>query len=91
MAWSPEKTELLRRLVGERLRLESSPNRYIKYGLARTVLQIIGSHCDDATRQAILNDLIDDKVAMLEVDKAEIQAQANSADTDTTTLNSMKE
>lgn len=91
MAWNARKTQILKELVQERIQIENSVSLTLKYQLPRTVLQVIGSHCDDATRQAILNDLIDDKVAMLLVDRAEKQAQDANLGDIVTDLNTNKE
>jgi len=91
MAWNARKTDLLLGLIAERNMVTNSPELAVKYGITKNAMQVIGSNCDDATRQAILNELIEDKLRMNAIDKAERQAQANSLDLITTELNSNKE
>jgi len=91
MAWNARKTDLIKQLLVERIRIENNPDVFIRYGLTKTALQVISSHCNDATRQAILNELIDDKVAMLAIDRADTQAKDAALGDITTDLNTNKE
>lgn len=91
MAWTQRKTEILLALIAERFKIQSNPDLARKYGIQKNIMQVIGSHCDDATRQAILNEFIDDKLRMNAIDKAEREAQSNSIDGITTELNLNKE
>jgi hypothetical protein len=91
MAWNAEKTELLKQLLHERKVIESRPELAIKYGINKSVIQVIGSHCSEAVRQAILNELITDKLNMIAIDRAERQAYEQSLTDSETNLNSNKE
>lgn len=65
VAWNSTKQSVIKDLLQERVRVESSPSVIEDWDLSRTWMQIINSHVNDAQKQLILNDLIDDKVHYL--------------------------
>lgn len=67
VAWNDTKQSVLRELLMERVYVEKHPELAIKWGLTTTWMGIINAYVTDAIKQSVLNDLIDDKVAYLNI------------------------
>lgn len=75
MAWTETKQSLIRDMLQERVQVESNRGLSEEWGITRSWMEIINSYVTDAIKQNILNDLIDDKIAYLQIIQASNTSQ----------------
>jgi len=91
MAWTPDKAVLLGNLFRERLVVENDPDLVLQWGLTRSWANILNQNVTDASKQLILNELIDDKIIYLNNVSDNASAIITNAGTDIVDLNANKE
>jgi len=91
MAWTPDKAVLLGNLFRERLVVENDPDLVLQWGLTRSWANILNQNVTDASKQLILNELIDDKIIYLNNVSDNASAIITNAGTDIVDLNTNKE
>ena len=91
MAWTPEKNNLLYKMLKKRFSLEGNINEWISGGVTRSWTEIVDKNLLDDQKQRILNDLIDDHLVRLEKSIASLMTNTSALNDEKTTLTSNKE